>query len=101
MPNNSSRLGLKNLLRLARRKRMNDAMTTAPAPITPATIPPIAPPEMEASLELEETEVLLCVAAVDADGDIVVTTTCVVGMTDGTVYTVEVMLVLCGGGGGT
>ena len=56
---------------------------------------------MEASLELEETEVLLCVAAVDADGDIVVTTTCVVGMTDGTVYTVEVMLVLCGGGGGT
>jgi hypothetical protein len=84
---------------------MNAASTTAPAPITPATIPPIAPLEMEASmeleasLELEEAEVLLCVEA--ADGDIVVTTTCVVGMTDGTVYTVEVPLVLSGGGGGT
>jgi hypothetical protein len=81
---------------------MNAARTTAPATITPATIPPIAPLEMEASLELEEAEELLCVEAIEvADGEIVVTTTCVVGMTDGTVYTVEVTLVLIGGGRGT
>jgi len=69
--------------------------------MTPATIPPIAPLEMEASLELrEEAEEVLDVTAVEVgDGETVVMTTCVVGMTEGTVYTVEVTLVLGGGGG--
>jgi len=81
---------------------MNAARTAAPATITAATIPPIAPLEMAAPLELAEAESeLLCVTALDVvyGLEIVVTTSWVVGMTDGTAYTVEVALVLGGGGG--
>lgn len=76
--------------------------TAAIATMAPTTIPPIAPPESDVAVGIDE----LCedASAVEVDvGAIVVTMTCVVGVTDETVYTVDMTLDSegwAGGGGG-
>lgn len=75
--------------------------TAAIATLPPTTIPPMAPPEIDVAVGVDE----LCedASAVEVDEGAIVVMTCVVGVTEETLYTVDITLDSdgwAGGGGG-